>query len=210
MTTTTTTRPTFAPLAGLPRPGIPRLVAIPGRRCLQVDGEGEPGNEAFQRAIGALYGTSYTLHFALKKAGRSARIPALEGLWKRTDGTPLLPTTDHPADPAAWRWTLLMEIPPEATDAEVEAAIEAARTKRPNVAFDRLRVGWLEAATVVEAMHVGPYATEPATIGQMHETMRDAGLRPVGRHHEIYLGDPRRSAPERLRTILRQGVEPEG
>jgi hypothetical protein len=172
-----------------------------------IDGEGEPGNAAFQAAIGGLFGAVYTLHFALKKNGRTGRIPALEGLWERTDGTPFGPG-DLPPDPTAWRWTLLMEVPSDATEGEVRASIEAARVKRPSDTFARIRFGPVEAQTVVEAMHVGPYSTEPLTIERMHETMRDAGLRPVGRHHEIYLGDPRRSAPERLRTILRQQVEP--
>ena len=212
--TTTMTRPIFEPLAGLPRPGTPRLVTVPARRCLQVDGEGAPGSEAFQQAIGALYGSSYTLHFALKKTGRATRIPALEGLWERTDGAPFAPPTgtpgDEASDPAAWRWTLLMEVPLETTDAEVEAAIDVARSKRPSQAFERLRIGSRPASNVVEALHVGPYATEPVTIAAMQARMREAGLRPVGPHHEIYLGDPRRSAPERLRTILRQAVEAEG
>lgn len=208
-TISTATRPTFMPLTGLPRPGTPRLVAVPARRCLLVDGEGAPAGEAFQQAMGVLYGTAYTLHFAVKKTGRVTRIPALEGLWEHTDDASYPAQADHLVDPAKWRWTLLMEIPAEATDGEVQAAIDAARAKRPSDVFERLRFGWLDEVTVVEAMHVGPYATEPGTFDLMAETLRAAHLRPVGRHHEIYLGNPLRSAPERLRTILRQAVEPE-
>jgi hypothetical protein len=74
--------------------------------------------------------------------------------------------------------------------------------------MERLRVITLEEGLVVEAMHVGPYATEPETIARMHVMATAAGLVPAGSHHEIYLGDPRRTAPERLRTVLRQPVKP--
>lgn len=208
--TTTTTRPTFEPLAGLPRPGVPRLVAVPVRRCFQADGAGAPAGEAFKQAMAALYGTAYTLKFSLKKAGRVAKVAALEGLWARTDGAPFPVGPDHPVDPSTWRWTVLMEVPAEATDREVQAAIDAARAKHPSEAFERLRFGWLDAENVVEAMHVGPYATEPATLDLMQGTMRAARLRPVGPHHEIYLGNPNLTAPQRLRTVLRQQVVPEG
>jgi hypothetical protein len=213
MTTMTTTRPTFQPLAdvpALPRPGTPRLVRIPARRCLQVDGKGAPADEAFKAAMGALYGTAYTLKFALKKAGRVTKVGALEGLWARTDDAPFPVQPDHPADPSKWLWTVLIEVPPEATDAEVQAAMESARAKRPSEAFERLRFGLLPAEDVVEVMHVGPYATEPATIELMQATMHAAGVLAVGPHHEIYLGNPNLAAPEKLRTILRQAVEPEG
>jgi hypothetical protein len=202
MATTTTTRPIFQPLAdvpALPRPGTPRLVRIPARRCLQVDGKGAPADEVFKGAMGALYGTAYTLKFALKKDGRVTKVGALEGLWARTDGAPFPVQPDHPADPSKWVWTVLIEVPSEAAGA-----------KRPSEAFARLRFGWLPEEDVVEVMHVGPYATEPATIELMQATMHAAGMQAVGPHHEIYLGNPNLTAPEKLRTILRQAVEPEG
>lgn len=200
----------FRPLAGVPKPGVVRFVEVPARRCFAVDGEGEPGGPAFQDAFSVLYPAAYGLHFALKKRAVEAKIGALEGLWERLDERPFAAVPDLPADPAGWRWTLLLEVPPQATAAEVEAAILGARAKHPGPAADRLRCADLETEQAVETMHVGPYAAEAPTIAAMLEAMRVAGYRSAGPHHEIYFGDPRHAAPEKLRTILRQRVEPAG
>ncbi|HJW22462.1 MAG TPA: GyrI-like domain-containing protein, partial [Candidatus Limnocylindrales bacterium] len=107
------------------------------------------------------------------------------------------------------QWSLLIELPATATDDEVEAAIDDGRRRHPEAALDRLREVWFEEGEVVEALHVGPYATEPETIARMTAVAEAAGRTPMGPHHEIYLGDPRRAAPERLRTVLRQPVCPD-
>lgn len=198
------------PLVGLPKRGVIRFVEVPARRCFAVDGEGAPGGDAFQDAFGVLYPAAYTLHFAMKKAGRDAKVGTIEGLWERLDGRPFSAVPDLPDDPGAWRWTLLIEIPTGATDAEVDAAIEAARARRPGRAAARLHCARFEAEPSVETMHVGPYGEEAPTIAAMLAAVAAAGLRTAGPHHEIYLGDPRRAAPDKLRTVLRQRVEPLG
>jgi hypothetical protein len=210
MTTSMSTpvRPTFVPAPDRPpRPGIVRFVDIPPRRCLTVEGEGTPGSPEFRAAIGGLYTTAWTLRFALKTKGRAYKVPALEGLWTRTDDTPLVPPTGTVPDPAAWHWTLLIEAPSDLTEAELAEAIEAGRSRHPEAAFDRIRLISLEEGPAVEALHVGPYATEPETIAAMQAAMDEHGLRPRGPHHEIYLGDPTRAAPDKLKTLLRQAVE---
>ena len=197
---------TYPAAAGYPRRGEPRIVAVPARRCLAIDGEGKPGEEEFQDAMGSLYATAYSLHFVLRERGVEAHVPPVEGLWTRREGEQDWAEGAAAFDPTLWRWTLFMPLPDEATDAEVEAAIASAARRQAIGLRQRPDVRTFEEGLVVEAMHVGPYATEPATIAAMHRLAEANGLRPHGAHHEIYLGDPRRSKPENLRTVLRQPV----
>jgi len=187
-------------------PAAVRFVHIAPRRLFAIDGTGVPGGPAFQDAIAALYPVAYALHFALRRRGVDARIGALEGLWWQP--ADLAPGTHQPraADPGPWPWTLLIGVPVEATEAEVDAAIAAARRKHPTPALDRLRVLTYREGDCAEIIHLGPYSAEGPTIEHLHEAIRTADRVPCGRHHEIYLGDPRRSAPERLRTVIRQPV----
>lgn len=204
----TPTRPVFEPLAGMPRRGVIRFVDVPERPFLVVDGEGEPGGPLFQEAVGALYTTGYTLHFALKKSGiEPGPVGMLEGLWERTGEAASLPMDQLGGGPDDWAWRAMLAAPPAATEADVAAAIETAARKKPVPGLDRVRlVRWTE-GPCVEALHVGPYATEPETVSRMLAAMAEHGLRARGRHHELYYGDPRRSDPAKLRTVLRQPVE---
>lgn len=196
----------FPIATGYPRVGRARIVAVPDRRFLAVDGQAAPGGPEFQDAMGALYGTAYSLLFLLRARGLDAHIAPPECLWERRDGAAGFSEGDEAFDPEAWRWTLLIALADAATDADVASALALARRRRPSPALDRLRVLPLHEGVVVEAMHVGPYADEPATIARMREAAELAGLRALGPHHEIYLGDPRRCAPQNLRTVLRQPV----
>ncbi len=199
--------PVFGPPAGLPRRGRIRFVDVPPRRCLAIEGEGAPGGAEFQAAVGALYSTIYPLHFLVRDHGAESRVGALEALWERRDGAAgWLSGEFAPFDAEAWRWTLLIEIPAAARDEDVASAMAVARRKHPSPALSRLVVVTIREGPSIEAMHVGPYATEPETLEQMADQATEAGLEPHGAHHEIYLGDPRRSQPERLRTVLRQPV----
>ena len=203
--TQTLAPPIFEPPVGLPRRGTVRFVDVPERRMLGVDGEGAPAAASFQEAVGALYATAYTLHFALKHAGREpGRVGALEALWGRTDATAST-SFFEPGEPEKWTWRAMLPMPEAATESDLAGAIErAARKSVPGL--DRVRlVTWAE-GPCVEALHVGPYATEPETVARMLTRAAEHGLRPHGAHHEIYLGDPRRADPARLRTVLRQPI----
>jgi hypothetical protein len=197
---------TFPPAAGYPRAHRVRIVTIPDRSCLAIDGNGAPGGPGFEAAMGALYSTAYSLHFLLRDRGIEARIGPPEALWERRDGEGGWPEGEFAFDPASWRWTLFMGLPDEATDEDLNAALAVARRKRPSPALASLHQMTLGEGLVVEAMHVGPYDAEPETIAKMRELATAAGLKPRGPHHEIYLGDPRRADPQRLRTVLRQPV----
>lgn len=199
--------PVFGPSTSLPRRGRIRFVDVPPRRCLAIEGEGPPSGPEFQAAVGAVYSTIYPLHFLLRDHGVESRIGPLEALWERRDGAAGWLTGEFaPFDSAAWRWTVLIELPEACRDEDVASAMAVARRKHPNPALSRLMVMTLREGHAIEAMHVGPYATEPETLERMAASAAAAGLEPHGAHHEIYLGDPRRTAPDRLRTVLRQPV----
>jgi hypothetical protein len=196
----------FPQAAGYPRAGHARIVLVPERRVLAIDGEGEPGGPAFQEAMGAIYGVAYGLLFLLRDRGIEAHVPPVEALWTRREGEQDWAIGPVAFDPSAWRWTLLMPVPETATQDDIGVAVRATAARNTTGAACRLEVRWLSEGLVVEAMHVGPYDTEPETIAAMHAHAAAFGLAPHGAHHEIYLGDPRRARPERLRTVLRQPV----
>jgi len=201
------TRPVPFPVAsGYPRAHRVRIVTVPDRNCLAIDGLSAPGGPGFQAAMAALYSAAYSLHFLLRDRGIEAPIAPPEALWERRDGTRAWAEGAVAFEPKAWRWTLFIGVPDEATDEDVAAALAVARRKRPSAALANLHPMMLGEGLVVEAMHVGPYDAEPETIARMHELAMTAGLAPRGPHHEIYLGDPRRTDPSRLRTVLRQPV----
>lgn len=181
----------------------PQLVVVPRLDYWCVDGHGSPEDPAYAAAIQALYTVAYGAKFALKKAGGAeVRISPLEGLWWAEDLTAF-----SAADKSAWRWRALLR-KPDAVDVELShrVAEEAARKKGLPAVRDVRVLTW-EEGPAAQVLHVGPYAAEGPTIARLHEFLHDAGLDfdgRVQRHHEIYLGDPRRAAPERLRTIIRQ------
>jgi hypothetical protein len=198
----------YAEAAGVPRVHKPRIVRTSPRRYLAINGTDAPGGPEFEHAMAALYNAGYTLKYLLQARGVDLRVGPSEGLWRRRDGRDGWSEGDEAFDSTVWTWTLLLPLVDEASVEDVEAALAVARRRRPMPALDQLFVTTLDEGLVVEAMHVGPYATEPETIAAMHGLAHGAGLRAAGPHHEIYLGDPRRTAPDRLRTVLRQPVRP--
>jgi hypothetical protein len=180
----------------------PELVQVPPARFLALDGAGRPGDQVYQDAIAALFAVAYTARFACKKAGGPAvKIPPLEGLYREPS------TTGLDADGGSTlEWTLMLRLPPELDDPLVGLARAEVARRRPLAPVDRVHVIEFAEGACVQLLHVGPYSSELATIDEMRAFMRSHGLEARGLHHEIYLGDPRRAAPERLKTILRQPV----
>jgi hypothetical protein len=187
----------------------PAVVQLPPLSSISLEGRGAPESREFQDAIGALYGTAYTLKFTLKAAGSDFKVPPLEALWwsdydvgRLADSRGLLRVPRH-----LWRWKVLLVLPEQVTFEDVRAARQTLSDKRGGDPLPlRVRLEPIDEGKCVQALHVGPYADEPATIRKMHELIREQGLTPCGFHHEIYLGDPRRGDPAKLRTILRQPV----
>lgn len=179
------------------------VVDVPEEAFIMLDGHGSPNaGHAFQEAIGALYAVAYSLKFGMKKADgkRDFVVMPLESLWW-WEGSE---RSFHEQPEKDWHWTLMIRQPDFVEAKDVAAAVEGAKLKVPlaaKVRFDRYREG-----RAMQTMHVGPYKNEWPTITRLHEEMRHAGYVKNGKHHEIYLGDPRRAKPEALKTIIRQPV----
>lgn len=178
------------------------IVDVPELPFLMIDGEGAPAEEAYQQAVGALYSTAYTLKFAIRKS-RAIDYPVmpLEGFWGVGAGAQF-----SYSERSVWRWTALILLPDLVTAEDVARAAAEADRKKPNPALARLRFERFHEGRAAQIMHIGPYADEPSTVDRLHEFIDAAGFQPHGRHHEIYLSDPGRTAPERMKTILRHAI----
>jgi hypothetical protein len=177
------------------------IIGIPSLRYLAMDAEGAPEDAEFGKAVGTVFALAYALKFASKRdLGRDYVVPPLEALWWADD--PAFFTTAR--DRGKWRSTALILLPEWITDAMVGDARAACARKVAPQALGRARVETLVEGTCGQTLHLGPFATEGPTIAALHQAIADAGLRLAGKHHEIYLSDMRRTAPEKLRTIVRQ------
>ena len=176
----------------------PSLVRVGPAKYLSILGSGAPGSEPFTRAIGAMYNVAYTIKMARKFAGQDYKVMALEGLW----------VVDSPSgkwsDPNnKWNWELMIRVPTFINEKELRSTIEQLLAKGKDAEVGKVKLVEYTEGECVQMLHVGPYATEEETIGKMREFAAMAGRQFSGRHHEIYLSDPRRTAPEKLKTILR-------
>jgi hypothetical protein len=178
------------------------LLTVPPLKYLMFNGYGDPdANPEFQAGIEALYAVSYTLKFMFKEAqGLDWGVPPLEGLWW------MLMADFDPDRRDDWRWTLMIP-QPEAVNREVlDQALAAVKKKKPLPVLDYLRLEIYSEGQAAQILHVGPYHDVAPTIGRLHAFIKEKGYHFCGKHHEIYLSDPRRTAPEKLKTILRQPI----
>ncbi|HJS19656.1 MAG TPA: GyrI-like domain-containing protein [Anaerolineales bacterium] len=188
-------------------------VQVPRLQFAMVDGAIEKGSEpgkspSFAEATQAIYSLSYTLKFMLKKRKTNAidyPVMALEGLWWVEDGMFDITIKDN------WFYTLMIMQPEVITLQLFEEAREQVRKKKgDSEMLSKARLAHFEEGLCVQVMHIGPYATEPATIERMRAYMQEQALQdnvgPNGKHHEIYLSDPRKAAPDRMKTVLRHPV----
>ena len=179
----------------------PVIVDVPPMQFAMFDGTGHPGEtKGFQEAIGALYGVAYTAKFAAKKAGiKDVLVMPLEGLFWTEGGGDFL----H-AEPGAWRWTLMLMLSKAVTPKLFDASVKELRERKDPPGLSRVRLERFREGRAAQILHLGPYSAEAPTIERLHAFIRENGYRLAGKHHEIYLGDPRRSAPEKLKTVIRQ------
>lgn len=179
----------------------PVLVDVPTMRFAMVDGTGDPNSSAeFREAIGALYGVSYTAKFALKKAGGpKVLVMPLEALWWSEDEDDFLE-----ARKGRWNWTAMLMQPEAVTRQVFDAAVHELRERKDPPGLSRLRFETFREGRAAQILHIGPYAAERPTIERLHAFIHEQGYEPAGKHHEIYMGDPRRTAPEKLKTVVRQ------
>jgi hypothetical protein len=179
-------------------------VLVPELQFAMVDGEGAPeGSEEFQNAIAALYGVTYTMKFSRKKAGIGPNysVSPLEGLWWMADGADF--DMSRPAD---WRWTLMIMQPDFITREEFTRTVSQLAIEKRNAFLNRLRLELFDEGKVVQILHIGPYDQEARSLEKLQAYVKAHGYKFRGKHHEIYLGDPRRAKPDKLRTILRHPI----
>jgi len=182
------------------------IVDVPELTYFMVDGHGDPNvSPDYVQAIEALYAAAYTLKFMSKATlGKDYVVPPLEGLWWADDYEDFAARRKD-----RWSWTMMSLVPDFVGRAMAETAVTRATAKKALPGLARVRVAPLAEGRAVQTLHIGPYDTEGPILRTLHEVFLPAnGLVETGLHHEIYLGDPRRSAPEKLRTILRQPVKP--
>ena len=185
--------------------GEPEIVEVPAMNYYMADGTGDPRtSQEFVDAVGALYSVAYTLKFMLKKGPEPVDyvVMPLQGLWWADDMEVF--TMEQRDD---WRWRVMIVAPKEVTPELFEQAIEEVKRKKDPPALDRVRLEEYHEGKAAQVMHIGPYADEAPTIERLHQFIHDQGHRLRGKHHEIYLSDPNRTAPERMKTIIRQPIE---
>jgi hypothetical protein len=177
------------------------LLDVPEQQFLAIDGRGNPNTaESYKRAVEALYAFAYTIKMTAKRAGEDFVVGPLEGLWWAEDYAAF---TVRAKD--SWQWTMLISLPEAVGEDAVEEARESVRRKKKidaPVRLEKLREG-----RCAQALHVGSYDDEGPLLARLHgEFLERQGLEPTGLHHEVYLGDPRRVEPAKLKTVLRQPV----
>ncbi|MGK3208340.1 GyrI-like domain-containing protein [Amycolatopsis sp. MEPSY49] len=177
------------------------LLDVPEQQFLAIDGRGNPNTaESYQKAVEALYTFAYTIKMTAKRTGEDFVVAPLEGLWWADDYTAF---TVHAKD--SWQWTMLISLPGHLGEDAVEEAREAVRRKKkidPPVRLEKLHEG-----RCAQALHIGSYDDEGPLLARLHdEFLEQHGLEPTGLHHEVYLGDPRKTEPAKLKTVLRQPV----
>lgn len=196
-----------------------QVVEVPPMQFLMIDGQGDPNTaQEYQDAIEALYAMAYKLKFMSKKTlEKDYVVPPLEGLW----GSPemifsLTDITDESAwidkfktsDRDSWQWTMMIMQPDWVTAEMFLEAREQVRQGKNPVALDKIRLESYQEDLCVQILHIGPYAEEGPILAKLHTRyLPENGFSEAGKHHEIYLSDPRKTAPEKLKTVLRQPVK---
>ncbi len=188
-----------------PKPGTFEIIDVPELGFLMIGGRGDPNTSAaYREAVEALYAASYAIRaVAMTKLRRVHTVAPLEGLWSAQD-----PKAFRTRNKSAWDWTMMIAQPDWITPDLVEEALATAQ-KKQLPALDLLRFERYREGRSVQILHVGSYDDEAPTLARLHEEYLPANrLAPTGRHHEIYLSDPRKTEPAKLKTILRQPVTP--
>lgn len=193
----------------------PAIINVPKMLFVMVDGKGAPegsagANTEFQEAMQALFGVVYTIKFWDKKHSAPAgyakfTMAPLEGIWwmEGTGGFDM-------ARPDDWRWTVMLRLPEFVTPAYFKQVVDELIEKKQSDVYKKARLEYMQEGECVQLMHIGPYDQEQPNIEKMHAFAKEQGYELRGRHHELYFGDPRRTSPEKLKTILRQPVQTAG
>lgn len=182
------------------------IVEVPRMKYFMVDGQGDPNNSnVFSEAVELLYGVSYSLKMKVIKPAMPTKdyvVPPLEGLWymDRMDEWRM-------EKKEQWQWTLMIRIPDFAISKHIEKARTQFIQKKPDLPHEKLYIEDYNEGKCIQILYIGPYDDEPSTIAKMHSYMKQEGFEFNGKHHEIYLSDARKTAPNKLKTILRQPIK---
>jgi hypothetical protein len=180
----------------------PELVEFGEAAYLVIDGKGEPAGEVFVNSVEALYPLAYGIKKFCKEQDNDFGVPKLEGLWWVEGDTPALETP-----PSEWQWKLLIRMPEFVTEELMLSQQPDVAKKKKNELIHKITFERFAEGTCVQVMHIGPYATEPETIKRLREFAVEKGVSIHGLHHEIYLSDPRKTEPEKMKTIIRYPVK---
>lgn len=183
----------------------PSFVEVPGMNFLMIDGEGNPNtSKQFADAVETLYSLAYTLKFMLKSSDSSENdyvVPPLEGLWWMDDMNLF---SEENKD--LWKWTMMIMQPEFILKEHIGNALKQVKAKKNPPALDKVRFERYVEGCAAQVMYFGPYSDEGPTIKNLHSFIHDNGYKRCEKHHEIYLSDPRKTTPEKLKTIIRQPV----
>jgi hypothetical protein len=193
-------------LKQLYRPSAKKVVVVdvPEMNFLMIDGSGDPNTaQEYQDAVETLYAVSYFLKFMVKKGetGIDYAVMPLQGLWWADDMRDF-----SVGNKDVWKWTVMIMQPEYVTLDLLEEALPQVEKKKNPPALSKVRFESYHEGLAVQIMHLGPFSAEGPTIQRMHDFATENGYELRGKHHEIYLSDPRRAAPEKMKTVLRQPV----
>ena len=180
----------------------PQMVEFSEIPYLTIEGRGEPAGKTFTEAVQALYPFAYGIKGVCKKSGKDFAVAKLEGLWWVKSNRPALEVPRQ-----EWYWKLLIRLPDFVTQEITErAGAEVMKKKKvgllKDIKFEKMTEG-----KCIQVLHIGPYTTEQETIAEMRKTIEENNFIDNGMHHEIYLSDPRKTPPQKMKTILRQPVK---
>lgn len=187
----------------------PSVVDVPEMNFIMVDGKGDPNGEDYQKAVELLYGLAYTIKMSYKSEKNIEGyfeyvVPPLEGLWWVDEDEFNLRKKDN------WLWTSMIRQPEFVTEEVFNWSLESLKKKKPEIATSKAYLGKFKEGQCVQTMHIGPYADEPVTVKMMQDFMEESNLKDetgrIRKHHEIYLSDPRKTIPSKLKTVLRHPV----
>lgn len=179
----------------------PEVFEFDEAQFLTIEGKGAPGCKEFTTKVEALYSLAYGIKMPMKKEGKDFAVAKLEGLWWVESDKPALGVPRE-----QWQWKLLIRMPEFVSNGIVEEAKTEVIKKKGIELIKEIKFEKIEEGKCVQIMHIGPYSDEPETIGKMKMFMKENNLVENGLHHEIYLSDPRKVAPRKMKTILRQPV----
>jgi hypothetical protein len=182
------------------------IVDVPAMNFLMIDGQGDPNSKLFQQVVEALYAVAYTIKMMpkkgpLPKGNIEYVVPPLEGLWWIEGGGWDIEHREK------WLWTAMIRQPDFVTKESVQQARTHAAKKKSSPLIAKVRFESFREGMSAQIMHIGPFATEGPTIQRIFACMETNGYKPRGKHHEIYLSDPRKAEPGKMKTVLRHPME---